>query len=63
MDCGWFDYGIGITFALFQISGTNPLLKDALKMWHTRSVIANANSFRNQFRISSGPDDFVGFNM
>ena len=57
MDFGGFDFGIGITFAFFQISGTNPLLKDALNMWHTGSAIAKANSFRNQFGISSGPDD------
>jgi len=53
MNCGGFDFGIGITFALFQITGTDPLLKDALKMWRTGSAIAKANSFRNQFSISS----------
>jgi len=57
MDCGGFVFGIGITFALFQISGTDPLLKDAFKMWHTGSAMAKANSFRNQFGISFGPGD------
>ena len=37
MDRGGFDFGIGTTFALFQISGTNPLLTEALKIWHTGS--------------------------
>jgi len=57
MDCVGFDFGIGITFALFQISGTNPLLNDAFKIWLTGSAIAKANCFRSQFGISSGPDD------
>jgi len=44
MDCGGFVFGIGITFALFQISGTDPLLKDALKMWRTGSAMANSET-------------------
>jgi hypothetical protein len=48
MDFGGWTFGIGTTVALFHRLGTIPVLMEALKIWHTSSVITKAKSLKNQ---------------
>ena len=57
IDCGWGVFASGRTSALFQSLGTWPSLMEELKMEQTGLEMIDAQSFKTQFGILSGPTD------
>ncbi len=51
---------MGITLAIFQVSGKVPRLREKLNTWEKGSAIGTEASFRSLLLILSGP---VAFDM
>ena len=55
--------GIGAIMASFHTWGTLPSLRDELKMSVTGVLNSHANSLTRLLGSSSGPGDFLAFNL